>query len=493
MKLYAKNLAIQTGGPKIAIIHENTAYQLGIKNGDRVVLTYNKNKTTAVIDTTTTLVIENEIGLFSEVQKVLKSPQNKKVSLAILPKPAAVFHIQKKVHGGKLTPDEMRDIVYSITHNELTEVEMTYFVSACYHNELNESEIVSLAQAMIDSGTRLTFKSDKPILDKHCIGGVPANRTTAVVVPILAAAGYLVPKTSSRSITSPAGTSDTMEVMTHVTLTAQEVIKVVNKVGACMVWGGGLDLAPADDKIIRIEHPMSLDPTGQLIASVLSKKASVGASHVLIDIPYGKGAKIETKTKALELQSLFERIGKKLNLHVKAVLTDGTQPIGNGIGPGLEARDILWTLQNHKNGSQQLKQKAIKLATILLTYVGEKNAKQIVTDIFESGQAYKKFQDILIAQGAKCIAPEKIKIGTLTHKVKAASNGVIVHMDNKELSRISRLSGAPHDIGAGVYLHAHKKDSVKKGDALYTIYAESKEKLNQTILYVKNKNGILIR
>ncbi len=495
-KFKLKKLALTTGGIYIVVLHESSAKKLRLRTGDRVSLRqkYSSQKIIAILDTTSdeSFIKKNQVGIFKELHRYF---QKNTGLIYIQPKskPSAVFAIQKKLHNKRLSKDEMYDIVMSITKNELTDIEMTYFVSACFANELSESEIVHLTNAMIESGETIQFPH-KIVVDKHCIGGVAANRTTTLVVPILAAAGYCMPKTSSRSITSPAGTSDTMEVLTNVSLSAKQIKDVVKKTNGCLVWGGGLDLAPADDKIIRVEHPLSLDPQGQLVASILAKKKTVGATHVLIDIPVGKGAKIEKMQKAKKLQHLFVRIGKKLGMDVLAIITDGSQPIGNGIGPALEARDILWTLENSPKGSLQLKEKAINLSAQLINFITKKkDGQKIATEIFESQKAYDKFQKILVAQGAKIVDAKNISVGRYTHTVLSQSSGKVKHIDNVEISRIAKLLGAPFDTGAGVYLHVHKNDIVQKNQSLCTLYAQNKNKLLHVKEFVQKQNGFIVK
>src|SRR5579863_5627142 len=129
---------------------------------------------------------------------------------------------------------------------------------------------------MAQAGTQL--KWDRPIVvDKHCIGGIPGNRTTMIVVPIVAALGLTFPKTSSRAITSPAGTADTMGMLADVSLSSDRIYEVIRKTGGCIVWGGALELAPADDVLIAVERPMELDTEAQMVASILAKKKTVSA------------------------------------------------------------------------------------------------------------------------------------------------------------------------------------------------------------------------
>jgi AMP phosphorylase len=496
MNMRAKDLAIGTGNPLIALLNKIDAERSDLHFGDRVRVKKGKRETTATIDITNSLemLLPGQIGLFEEVFKNIHAKDNDVVSLHIEDKPKSVNFIKKKLMGEELNYEEMKAIVEDIINNKLTDIEMTYFVAGTYVHEMSDDETVALIKAIINTGDRLKLKS-KIVVDKHCVGGVAGNRTTMIVVPIIAAAGLIIPKTSSRAITSAAGTADTVEVLCNVTMTKDEMEDVVNKVGGCIVWGGAVNLAPADDKIIKVEHPLSLDPIGQLLASILAKKKSVSATHVLIDIPIGKGSKTGSLKKALRLKKKFIDISKRIGMKVMVLITDGSEPIGNGIGPALEARDVLWTLQNSENGCNNLKEKSIVMAGHIFDLVGKTKkgqGKKLARKILESGKAYTKFIEIIKAQGAKVISPEHIEVGRYTHIVKSKKIGTVKHIDNHAINRISRIAGAPHDKGSGLYIHAHKGHKVKKGDLLFTIYSDSRERLTYAIQELSNLNAFVI-
>ena len=243
-----------------------------------------------------------------------------------------------------------------------------------------------LTKAMASHGDIL--KLDKyPVIDKHSIGGIPGNRTTMVLVPIIAAAGLTIPKTSSRSITSPAGTSDAMEVLAKVAFPIKKMKQIIEKTNGCIVWGGSLNLAPADDKIINVERTLEIYAESQLLASIMAKKYSVSSTHILIDIPIGEGTKVRTKAEALKLKKNFKEIGKKLRKHVKVIITDGSQPIGNGIGPALEARDVLWLLKRDKRRPIDLEKKCVMMICEIFRMVGIKDCKSKAMEILNSGLA----------------------------------------------------------------------------------------------------------
>jgi AMP phosphorylase len=322
---------------------------------------------------------------------------------------------------------------------------------------------------------------------------VPGNRTTMVLVPILAAAGMTIPKTSSRSITSPAGTADTMEVLCPVSFSAKKMSEIVNKVGACIAWGGAVNLAAADDKLIKLRHPLSLDPEGMLLASILAKKSAVGATHVLIDIPVGKETKIKTIAEANHLKREFIKIGKKIGMHIHVMISDGDEPVGSGIGPALEARDVLWLLKRDARRPMDLERKSVYMATRLLHIAGLKNAKQMVLDILDSGAAYSKMRQIIEAQGGNPdIEPDNIHLGKYRYTFKAKKSGTIMDIDNVTINKVARVAGAPEDKGAGVYLYKHERQIVKKGEPIFTIFAESEKKLEFALHILGKIGGIVI-
>lgn len=492
MEFKIKNIQISTGDSLVAILNEDDAKTLDLHKMDRIKISYDHKSITAIIDIAKKSVIpKGELGLFEETTKELKIKQGQKVKIDIEKKPETVCIIRRKLDGEELSYEDFKKIMDDIVTGTLTAIETTYFVAGCYTNELTNKETIDLTRAMIDSGQILHFPQ-KIIMDKHCIGGVAANRTTAIVVSIIAAAGYTIPKTSSRSITSAAGTADTIEYLCNVNMSAEKLKEVVKNTNACLAWGGALNLAPADDKIIHVESPISLDPTGQLIASVLAKKKSVSANHVLIDIPIGRGAKIENKKDAKKLKKKFLKVGRRLGMKIKVIITDGSHPIGNGIGPMLEARDILWTLKNDLWGSWELKEKSINMAGVMLRMAGHFNGEKKARQIFDSGLAYKKFMEIIKAQGGKEVDPDMMETGKYYCDIISKKSGKITHIDNKIMNKIARIAGAPSDKKAGVYLYVQKDKSIESGTKLYTIYSENKERLDYAVEIASKNIGIEI-
>ncbi len=475
MHFIVKDMDIASGGIYIAILNKKDAKKLDLHSGDRVLVKHNSKEVTCILDISDSskAVPEGKLGLFEEVLTHLHLKNNAHVDLKYTAKPESVVHIREKLFGKRLSYEEMYHIVDDITNDRLTDVEKTYFVTACFSKGLSHQEIVDLTRAMVETGSKLKFPG--VVLDKHCIGGIPGNRTTMIVVPIIAAAGFTIPKTSSRAITSPAGTADTMECLAKVELPAQKIKHIIRRIGACIVHGGSMNLAPADDKIIQVEHPLSIDAEGQLLASVMAKKYSVGATHVLIDIPMGKSTKANTWSKAKHLKQMFELIGKKLGMDVKVIITDGSQPIGNGVGPLLEAHDVLAVLQNDPQAPADLRKKSIHMAGLLLEMTGKfSDGEKTAKEILDSGKALKKMNQIIHAQGVQ----QAMRLGKFRSDHRAVKTGRIKTIDNETIAKIARIAGAPDDKNAGLFIHKKVNDFVHKNDILYTIYANSQFKLD---------------
>lgn len=496
-RLKIKDMDISTGGTLVAILNSKDASLLDLHALDRIKIFKGSKMETVLVDIAESgkALPRGQIGLFEEVLSSLGAKGGDNVRIMLARKPVSIDYIKKKLDGMPLTKKEICQIVWDIVHNKLSEIELTYFVSAVYSRKMSMRETTCLTRAMTDEGDRLRLKR-RPVIDKHCVGGVAGNRTTPIVVPIIAAAGLAIPKTSSRSITSPAGTADTMEVLTDVCIPLKKMEQIVNRTGGCLVWGGSLNLAPADDKIIRVERPLAIDAKSQLLASVMAKKASVGATHVLVDIPYGHGSKIESMQKACTLKADFEELGRSLGIKVRVVLTDGRFPIGNGIGPALEARDVLWVLKKDPKAPEDLLLKSVGLAGLMLEMAGRAkpgNGKSMAMGILESGAAYRKMVEIIRAQGERVTDPGQIKIGKHHYDIRASQNGRVSRISNGKVSKIARIAGAPQDKGAGIYLYRHVGDKVKKGDILARIYAESSTKMGFAVAVLETIDGFKIR
>ena len=487
-----KPMNIETGGILIAVLNQSDARKHDFRSGDRILIKKGKKEITAVLDVTSLprTLANGKLGLFQEVIEHLKAKKNDEVTIHFAGKPESLVYIKQKLHGKVLNQKELHSIVDDITNDRLTDIEKTAFVMGGYMNGFNKQETVYLTKSMVETGETLSFKGT--VLDKHCIGGVPNNRTSMIVAPIVAAAGLIMPKTSSRAITSPAGTADTMECLAKVELSKKKIEKVIQKFGVCLVHGGSMKLAPADDKIIEIERPLSIDAEGQLLASVMAKKHSVGAKVVLIDIPIGPSTKSKNRSEANKLKKKFVQLGKALGMKVKVILTDGSEPIGNGVGPLLEARDVLAILQHTDAAPKDLREKSLMIAGILLDLSGTpKKGKGYhrAKYLLDSGLAWQKMYDIIQAQGKQKMP----YLGKYSFDVKSSRKGKVKSINNLVIAKLARTCGAPFDKGAGLYLYKKKKDKVEVGDVLFTMYAYSDEKMLQAKKILINQKSFEIK
>ncbi len=492
MLLKVKALQLLAGRP-IVILHENTAKFLNLHVGERVrIKKYDKKQeVVAPIDITggTTILSKEEVALSQEIIKDLGIRDREVIEVNPALKPLSVEYIKKKLNGHHLSFPEIFAIVSDIVNNELTEVEVAYFVSGVYLHGMNIEEITSLTKAMVKTGNQLKLDK-KTVIDKHGIGGIEGNRTTPILVSIIAAAidefklNAVMPKTSSRAITSAAGTADVIETIAKVEFNVGQMKKIVEKTKACLVWGGSLRLAPADDKIIQIERVLSLDPEAQLIASILSKKLAVNASYVLIDISYGPGAKVSTEKEAKNLKDKFEKVAKQLGLKLKVMLTDGSEPVGNGIGSVLEMLDIIKVLKQDAHRPLDLEARARTLASELLALVmniSKAKSENIAHDMLSSGKAFQKFRDIIEAQQGTLEneeLKEKLALGECKANIKSDKQGKIEEISNRKMAYVAKMAGSPSDKSAGIYLYKHVGEKVDKGENLFTIYAETSAKLD---------------
>jgi AMP phosphorylase len=426
-----------------------------------------------------------EIGLYSIVQEKLKANFGDRIKVVAAETPESLLYIKKKLSGKALLPQEIRRIVEDVVNQTLSDVEITSFVISLYNHGMSSDEVAALSISMAETGKTLPFKN-KTIFDKHSIGGVPGDKTSMLLVPTVAAAGLIIPKTSSRSITSPAGTADRVECLCPVSLTMADIKRVVEKTNGCLAWGGAVDLAPADDIFIQIEYPLSIDPL--LLPSVMSKKKAVNADYVVIDIPTGRAVKIKSIEEAQDLGKKFIELGKKLGIKVECVSTMGEQPIGYGIGPALEAREALQTAITGR-GPEDLIEKVAHLSSVLFDFKGMRNSEQKAREIIRSGKTGRKLRQIIEAQGGNPnIKPDDIPIGDRVIRIKSPTSGKVFWINNSSIARIAREAGAPKNKGAGILLHKKLNDVVKKGEVLFEIFAEKTYKLNRALKVSEDLN-----
>lgn len=493
MKLAVRLVDIAARG---VLLHLQDAKSLGVFPGDRVEI-INPSSGLSIADyveTTSSLIEQGRLGIYHQTNQQLQVADGDPVEVRVADRPVSLDYIRKKMDGDRLSREEIGMIVSDIVHDNLTPGEITAFVISSYINQLDIDEIESLTRAMVETGDKLSFHTG-PIVDKHSIGGVPGNKITFLVVPIIAAAGLLIPKTSSRAITGAGGTADLMEVLAPVEFSATEVQQMTQKVGGVIVWGGATNIAPADDKIILQEYPFKIDQTGQMIASVMAKKYAVGANVVTIDIPVGKYCKVHSIPEGRKLAQQFIEIGERLDMKVECALTYGDAPVGRTIGPALEVKEALSILEG-ADSPNSLIQKSTVIAGIAFELAGKANRGEgadLALEILKSGKALKKMKEIIAIQGGDpTVRSEGIKLGEYVHIVRTEYDGYVIDLNNKSLITIARTAGAPNDHGSGLYIHAKPGTRLKRGDPIFTLYADRKWRLEKALEIARTLRPVIV-
>jgi AMP phosphorylase len=476
----AKMIDIKTG-EKSVIMNELDASDMLIRINDRVKITKGGFSTVGLVDISDSMVTRGEVGIYGDLPPDFQVEAGDMLDLVVAPIPPSVEYIRKKMHRAPLTKPELLRIVKDTISRSLSTLEIAAFLMTEEFVGMSMDEIEGLTRAMVETGETIDF--GETIVDKHSIGGVPGNKVTLLIVPIVAAAGLKIPKTSSRAITSPSGTADTMEVLAPVEFSVSELNQLLMKVGGYIAWGGSLKLAPADDLFIRVEHPLSIDPRPQMLASIMAKKLAANTNFLVLDIPTGKGAKVETFEEARKLGNDFIELGTRLGINVRCGITYGGQPVGHTVGPALEAKEALETLLG--KGPNSLIEKSTSLAGMLFEMTGlsvKGQGQDMAKDILQSGKAYKKMQEIIKQQGGDPnIKPEDIPLGSKRHVIAAPADGYVSSINNSSINAIARAAGAPLVKGAGVLLYAKMGYAVKKGQPVIEIFTERESDLREAL------------
>jgi thymidine phosphorylase len=462
----------------------------GFEALSRVRVTHRGHELIATLHRVSSSVLDvHQAGLSQAAWEELRASPGDEISVSHAPVVESLSALRAKVYGRELGANEWRGIVADISAGRYSDLHLSALVTACAGERMTDTETVDLTRAMVEAGTQLRWNTAQ-VLDKHCIGGLPGNRTTLIVVPIVAAMGLVIPKTSSRAITSPSGTADTMETLAPVALSVEQMRRVVERVGGCIVWGGTARLSPADDVLIRVERPLDFDSDSQAVASILSKKLAAGSTHVLIDLPVGPTAKVRTRDAAERLVRRFDTVSRSLGIEVRVEISDGTEPVGRGIGPALEARDVLAVLTNARHAPPDLRTRALTLAGRVLEFapsVAKGAGFRLAEDVLTSGRAWRCFQAICDAQGGMRELPR----ARVTSAVVSDHGGICRAIDNRRVARVAKLAGAPRAPAAGVDVHVRVGETVVAGQPLLTVHADAPGELGYALKYYESHAGIV--
>lgn len=486
-----KPIDIDAGEP-VVILHTQDTAALGLRELDRVQISRRGRVTVAIVQETSSFVKPGEVGVLLRTGSELEVKAGDEVDLRPAARPASIEWIKRKMDGAELSKEAIYEIVRDVVQRNLSPTEVSAYITATYVKGMTMRETKDLTMAMVETGEQLHF-GDREVYDFHSVGGCPGNKVSLLVVPIVAATGLLIPKTSSRAISSAAGTADIMETVCSVELSLEEIRRIALEVGGCIAWGGAVRLAPADDLFIRVEYPLSIDPHSQLLASIMAKKKAVGAKHLVVDIPMGRGTKVTDEEQAKRLAKDLIELGDALAISTQCAVTYGGQPVGRAVGPILEMVEALRVLEGADRPTSVVR-KATGLAGMVLEMGGiARDGPTAALALLKEGRALKKFQEIVAAQGGK----EGLRSGDLapgphSEEVHATEEGYVDSIDNTAIVRIVREAGAPQAKGAGLVLAKKSGRQVERGEVLLTIYAEHKAKLDSAVALAKRLQPIRV-
>ncbi len=410
----------------------------------------------------------------------------------------ALKALQKRLHKKHLGYQEIFAIIDEIAKGEFDPILTTYFAASGYVNKLNRQEIYYLTKALVETGRKLSFPY--VVADKHSIGGVPGTRATLIVIPLLVSLGIRMVSTPSRAITSPSGTADDMELLAKVEFKLKEIPLLLEKAGGCIVWGGHLDIAPVDTKMIEVEKVLLDESMDKVLVSIMAKKVASGVNHVVIEIPVGREMKVTRRPDAQKLGRDFVWLGKQFGVKVRPVIIPTYQPAGGGIGPYLETREALRVLQRKYNYSRDLETRALHLADQLLDLIlknkneaarlekefsfinGKTPRVKFLKEQLDNGQAWEAMKRIIIAQDGRPKDSEEFTPQVPRLEIKASKDGAISQVSIKNINKLSRLLGTPADKQAGIYLHKKLGENVKKGEVLFEFFSSDTMKLKEAKL-----------
>ena len=491
-RLRARRIGIDTQHEAVVFMHKECSVcrSEGFTAHTRILLRARHAHVVATLYQVTSDLVAHDEAALSESAWARLGLHDGEVITITHPDPVeSMSHVRSRIYGQDLGDAALRTIIADVVDGKYSDIHLASFITACATRPLDGLEILALTRAMVDVGDRLSWDS-QIVVDKHSVGGLPGNRTTPIIVPIVAALGLTMPKTSSRAITSPAGTADTMETMAPVELDIPDIYRVVEREGGCIVWGGAVQLSPADDILIRIERALDIDTEGQMIASMLSKKIAAGSTHLVLDVPVGPTAKVRSAESANVLSADLRNTAAAFGMQVRVIAGDGRQPIGRGIGPALEAHDVLAVLQGAKDAPRDLKARAIALAGALIELggvVAQGSGEMLAAQTLADGRAWAKFQRICEAQGGMREPPRS----THRHPLLADRAGRVAEIDNRRIAKLAKLAGAPQAQAAGIELHVKLTSTVSRGEPLCTLHAEAPGELAYALEYASANPGIV--
>ena len=394
--------------------------------------------------------------------------------------------IEKKRDGGELSKSEIEFFVNGYVKGEIPDYQISALMMAVYFKGMTDEETFNLTTAMMNSGNKADLSEFGGLaVDKHSTGGV-GDKTTLIVMPIVASLGCFAAKMSGRGLGHTGGTVDKLESVKgyKTSLSSDEFTAAAKKCGIAVVGQSG-NFAPADKKIYALRDvTATVDSIPLIASSIMSKKLAAGADSIVLDVKTGSGAFMKSKEKALELAETMVKIGIRYGKKTAALITNMDCPLGNNIGNALEVKEAVEVLRG--GGPDDLKEICLELSAMLVSLALNKpielsleNAKEVL----ENGTAYKKFLEWIATQGGDVTVFDDIDNfcnAKYSYVVKSCSDGYISHMDAEKIGKASVMLGAGRntkedeiDLSAGIVMSKKTGDFVKFGEPLAAMYSST--------------------
>lgn len=492
--LKVKELPISDWEEFIVVLNEIDAVSHGLNAFDKVELIFWKDRFVANVDLTKDLVKPNCIWIFQDVLKRFPLKNWDVVDIKYTRRSDLTLQaIRKKMKWKEISEEEINSIIKDISENKLIDSLMTYYVASSFFHPTTNKEMYLTAKAMAENWVTFKYPKWTIVADKHCIGGVSWNETTMILVPIIASLWIKIPKNFSKAITSPAATWECVNILMDIEFDERWIKELIKKVNCCLVRWWALDLAPADDKLIQIQYPLSMQNVAKVVSSIMAKKYAMWITHSLIDIPVWPTAKVKNMKEAKEWKNKFEVVWRWLGMKMSVQITDAKEPIWAGVWAILQVREVLRVLQQHNNRPDDLEKKAVFLASKIIENVWLakwKVAWKLAYWQLVSGEAWKYMQKIIKAQRGKNpnIKSEELKLWKYSFDFNAKKSWKVSDIDMHKLNQTCRILWAPLVNEAGVYLNKKMWNSIKKWDLVFTMYAMDKDKLKDAKIFIKKNN-----
>ena len=401
--------------------------------------------------------------------------------------------IHRKRDGEELDSEEISYLIEGYTRGDIPDYQMSAFLMATYFAGMTDREVSTLTDCMIRSGETVDLSSVKGVkVDKHSTGGV-GDKTSLIVAPLAAAAGVIVPMMSGRALGHTGGTLDKLESIPglRTDLTVDQFRAQLNEIGLAFI-GQSDQVALADGKLYLLRDVTATVESIPLIASsIMSKKMAEGLDALVLDVKVGTGAFMKKQVDARRLAQMMVGIGRRLDKRVQALITDMNQPLGYAVGNALEVMEVSQTLMNQ--GPPDLTRLCLELAARMIHLAKVvptlDDARHEAENKLVDGSAYRKFKQVIEAQGGNAQALDKFELlpnATGMREITSPRAGYVSLIDAEDVGQASTLMGAGRsrkedriDPAVGVILEVKTGDKVDAGSVLCRLYYTSEENVEE--------------